>query len=323
MQGLDSQVGSCSQVTIEFLPEGADTMPTLGELVDQVVATLAGHSSDMPAMGSLIGSITPTSTEIAIDFGDTPGASRPNGYIEIGDEIIAISSFNPSTGVAQLGSWGRGQRGTVASSHDAGDMVTVRPRYPRKHVANTINQVVASSCPPLYAPRDLDPIETGAFVDVGYPLPADTMRVLRVDSTEDAPELVAERRLVRDWTVRSVGGQKLLQLNRCDTFASVLVTIAATPGRMTSESDDFVATTGLSESVADLVVFGAIARLILGIDLARQQITSVEAANRSDRIGVSSGSTVSRYYQALYTQRLEAEQTRLMQSYPITLLRRG
>lgn len=298
-------------------------MPDLGDLVDQTIATLYGHSTDMPALGSLVGGITDTSTEIAIDFGDAPGAARPNGFVEIGAELIAVASFDPGTGIARLGSWGRGQRGTKAVAHDAGAMVTVRPRYPRKHVADVLNQVVAASCPPLFAARDLPPIDLGAFVDIGYPLPADTVRVLRVDTTANAPELIAERRVVRNWTVRSVSGQQLLELPRGATFQTVQVTIATTPGRLVSEADDFATVTGLAESCADMVVMGAIARLILSIDLARQQVSSVEASARGDRIGVSTGSTISRYYQALYAQRLQSEQDRLLQTHPLTLLRRG
>jgi hypothetical protein len=298
-------------------------VPSLGDLIDEVIATLHGHSTDVPAMGTLVGPIDADSTELAIDFGDQPGASRPNGIVEIGSELIQVTRFDQSNGVATVPGWGRGQRGTVAQTHPAGVSITVRPRYPRVHVARAINQVVAASCPPLFAPRDLPPIETGAFVSLGYTLPQDTVRVLRVEVTPtDVPEYIAHRRVDRNWTVRNVAGTQLLELDRCETHQTVQVTIAAEPGVLVSEADDFTVT-GLSAAAADMVVFGALARLVLGIDLARQQVTSVEASARSDRIGVSSGTTISRYYQALYTQRLEAERDRLQSLYPLTLLRRG
>jgi hypothetical protein len=84
-------------------------------------------------------------------------------------------------------------------------------------------------------PRDLDPIDTGAFVDLGYPLPADTLRVLRVDVTDDWGGYLADRRLLRHWTVRTVAGTKLLEIPRYEVFQTVQVTIAANPGPLVDE----------------------------------------------------------------------------------------
>lgn len=298
-------------------------MTTFGELIDQTITTLHGHSTDQPALGTLVGDITATSTELALDFGDQPGASRPNGAIEIGRELIAISRYDATTGIATLAPWGRGQRGTTAVTHDAGDMVTVRPRYPRSHVANVLNQVIQAVCPPLYAPVDLPPFDTDALVGLGYPLPDDTLRVLRVEATDSGiAEELADRRVLRNWTVRNVAGTQLLEVDRHETFQTIQVTVAASPTRLVYDSDEFIES-GLPEYLVDLIQFGAIARLVLGGELARQQVTSVEANTRNDKVPAGSGTTISRYYQALFTQRLEAERDRLQSLYPLQLLRRG
>jgi hypothetical protein len=107
------------------------------------------------------------------------------------------------------------------------------------------------------------------------------------------------------------------------SFSTVNVTVATDPGRMVDEADDFQTVTGLPASCADLLVFGALGRLILGIEAARQQVTSVEAQNRADKTQPGSATTVARYWQALYQARLETERDRLQQSYPLQLLRRG
>src|SRR5690242_8088817 len=117
-------------------------MPSLGDLVDQVINELHGHTTDQPAAASLVGSITTDSTTLALDFGGVPWAGRPNGIIEIGDELLFVSAYDSVNSVASVPAWGRGYRGTTAQAHAAGSMVTVRPRYPRKHVAKVINQVV-------------------------------------------------------------------------------------------------------------------------------------------------------------------------------------
>lgn len=299
-------------------------MPTFGELKDAVIGELHGHTTDVPMMGTLIGSITPDATELALDFGDNPGAGRPNGIVEIDDELLVVTRYDANNGVATVPSWGRGHRGTVAAEHDEGAQVTVRPRYPRKRVGDVINQVIAASCPPLFAAEDLDEFDTGVVVDLGYPLPANTIRVLRVEATDAGmPPELACRRVLDNWTVRHVAGTQLLELPRWEVYQSVQVTVAADPGRLVNDADDFAAVTGLAESAADMVIFGALARLVLGSELARQQVTSVEAAQRNAQIQSGTGTTLSRYFQALYTQRLEFERDRLQQLHPLILLRRG
>lgn len=299
-------------------------MTTLGDLVDQVITELHGYTTDVPAAANLVGGITESSTELALDFGGVPWAGRPNGIVEIGDELLLVSSYDSANGVATVPSWGRGYRGTVAQAHDADSMVTVRPRYPRKHVGKIINQVVAGACPPLFSAVDMDEFDTGAFVGLGYDLPANTIRVLRVEATEtNLSEQLASRRLVRDWTVRSVAGTQKLQLDRGGVYETIQVTLACRPGEMTAESDDFATVTGLDPSCADMIVFGALARLILNADLARQQTTSVEAQARSEKVPAGSATTIARFYEAKYVQRLESERDRLQQQYPLTLLRRG
>jgi hypothetical protein len=295
---------------------------TFGDLTDEIISLLHGFV-DVPTMGTLTADLAADGTEAIFDFGDQPGAARPNGIVEIDRELLVVSRFDPASGKAQLTPWGRGHRSTVAAAHAAGSMVTVRPRFPRKRVGDAINETVRAACPPLYAPRDLDPIQTQGFVGLGYPLPDDTIRVLRVDATIPSPTFVGDRHVLRDWTVRTVAGQKLIELDANQAMMTVQVTIAAEPGALVDEADEFAATTGLQESTGDAVVFGTIARLILGQELARTQVMTVEAADRADKVPAGSAINISRFYQALYTQALTGELNKLNAMYPIQLLRRG
>lgn len=298
-------------------------MPAFGELIDDVVGILHGYV-DQPLVGTLTQPISATDTTMLLDFGDQPGAGRPNGVVEVDRELMVVSRFDASSGTATLTPWGRGHQSTVAATHAAGAKVTVRPRFPRTRVAGTINEVLRSSCPPLFAARDLAPIDTGTLIGLGYPLPDDTIRVLRVDETQTGlSDYIAHRAVYRHWTVRNVAGQQLLEVDRGQWMETLQVTIAASPGQLVNDTDDFATVTGLEESCADLAKFGALARLVMGAELARQQLSTVEANMRADKVPAGSGIQVSRYYQALYTQRLQAEQDRLNAKYPIQLLRRG
>jgi hypothetical protein len=297
-------------------------MPTLADLTDEIIAQLHGHV-DVPAMGTLTAPIDADDTVLTVDFGDAPGSARPNGVVEIGSELLVATRFDPSNGTLTLAPWGRGHRGTKAVAHPAGSMISVRPRYPRKRVAEAVNETLRASSPPLYAARDLDPIATGPLIGLGYELPDDTLRVLRVDATDVWGGALAERRLLRNWRVRNVAGTQLLEIDRNEVFQTLLVTIAANPAPLVADTDDFATVTGLPESCVDVVVYGALAKLVMGVELARQQVISPEAMERADKVPVQSGIAISRFYTALYQQRLAAEQDRLNQMYPLTLLRRG
>lgn len=299
-------------------------MPTLEDMIEETISTLHGHAADFPSTATLSGGITSSSASLTLDFGGVPWAGRPNGLVEVDDELILVSSYNDATGTAIVPPWGRGQRGTVAASHSANAMVTLRPRYPRAHVKRTLNSVIRESCPPLYRAQNLSVIQTGAIVEIGYPLPTNLIRVLRVEATDSLLSLdFANRRIVRHYEVRSVAGQQLLEIPKGEVYQDVLVTVATTPDNLVNPTDDFATVTGLPESAAGMVVFGAIARLILGPELAKQQASTVEASARGDKIQMGSATTVSRYYQALYTQRLQYVQDQLTQLYPPLLLRRG
>lgn len=299
-------------------------MTTFGEMTDEVINTLLGHGADQPSAATLSVAATAADTSLSLDFGTVPWAGRPNGLVEIGDELIFVSAYDPTSGVATVPAWGRGQQGTTAAAHAAGVKVTVRPRYARVHAKRAINSILVESSPPLYAATDLPVIATGTLLGLGYTLPANTIRVLRVEATDTLlPEEFAARRLIRNYTVRNIAGTQLLELPRDETYQNVLVTVAATPTAMVNDSDDFATVTGLPVQAAGMVVFGALARLVLGTELAKQQSSSVEANARNDKVQSGSATTISRYYQALYTQRLEFCRDLLNQMYPPILLRRG
>lgn len=296
-------------------------MPTFGDLIDEVVSNLYGHVG-FPSAGTLVGDVDDDSLELAIDFGDNPGAARPNGLIEVDRELIAVSRFNTQNGAATVaGRWGRGQRGTTAVPHTAGAMVTVNPRYPRQVVGNAINDALVEAADTIYGVRDLPPITIADQPDLGYPLPADTLRVLRVDLETDGP--FPARHSIRDWTLRVLAGTRELQLNRCSSYSTVHVTVATLPGRMVDETDDFAATTGFAESAKNLAVYGALSNLVLAGEAARLQLLSPEANNRADKVPAGSATALARLYKALFQQAKAAEQVRLQQAFPIQLLRKG
>lgn len=299
-------------------------MPSFGDLIDEVITTLAGYTTDVPAMGTLVDPVTDTDTSLTLDFGQNPGASRPNGLIEIDRELVLVNQYNPQTKVAVVPPWGRGQRGTSAAAHDGGSMVTVRPRYPRATVARTLNEIIAGTSPDLYGVAD-ETIVLDSVPDLAYPLPANALRVIRIEAEVEAA--YPYREMVQNWTVNTKASGLELELHhrmfQAYTQRTLTVSYATAPARLVNDDDDYLTVTTLPESTADVMVLGTLARLVLSAESARTQVATVEASARDDKIQPGSASSLAKTWMALYQQRLTSEIKGLQQRHPISIVRRA
>lgn len=297
-------------------------MPTFGQMIDECISMLLGYTQDWPGMGTLLQDVSPTDTMLQVDFGDTPGASRPNGVIEIDNELLLVSQYNVTTNILTVPSWGRGQRGTVAAAHPHGSRVTVRPRYPRQAVARTINEAISGLSPQLHGVVDAT-INISAIPNLSYPLPANTFKVLRIESVFNTEWPVS--RLIRDFHVNTAAGGPFLELAHRLVSPylnqTLTVTCATEPQPMVNESDDWAATTGLPTSAYDVVVLFACARLIATAEAARDQVGTVEASSRMDKIQPGSATNVAKLWLALAKDREQSEIMSLQSRYPLVLRR--
>lgn len=300
-------------------------MPSLGDLIDEVTATLAGYTSDIPAQATLVDSVTDTDNVLVLDFGDGVTNVRPSGLVEIDRELLMVSRWDASTGTAVVPPWGRGQRGTKPVAHAAGSRVTVRPRFPRQSVANVINEVIGGMAPDLHGVVDLDPIVINAIPDEAYPLPANTLKVLRIEA--EVNTVYPHRQLITNYRVNTKASGMELELQhrliQPYMWQTLTVTVATTPGRLVDDTDDYCTVTGLDQSTSDIPVLGAMARMVLAIEAARAQVATVEANTRSDRVAPGSVANLSKMYQALYTQRLANEVAAIQSRYPLVIRRIG
>jgi hypothetical protein len=195
----------------------------------------------------------------------------------------------------------------------------VNPKYPRRRVAQVINLVIAGMCPPLFG------VQTGQFqaqyLDWEYPLPATTRNLLKVEYRPWNAEIYDWRPLHSAYVKRDTGSPVLHVPTSAGLLAAeVRYTVAADPVPLVNDSDLFT-TTGLPESAIDVVSLGAIPRLVTTVDLARQQLNSVEPSERSLILPAGSGANAAKFYLQMYQMRLEAEATKLRQQYPLRVMR--
>lgn len=289
---------------------------TYGTLIDYIQGQLLGFVTDPPAYGTVTSTVAPNSLSIGLGLS---GDTIPQGIIEIDDELIFVSDYDENTATATVPPWGRGQQGSLATAHANGSRVTVNPHYPRRRVAQVVNQVIAGMCPPLFA------VQTGQFqaeyLTWEYALPASTRSLLKAEY-RPFNAAIYDWRPLRSAFVKRDSGSPVLHVPDMTGFlaAEVRYTVMADPTPLVNDSDLFTLT-GLPESAIDCVSLGAIPRLVTTADLARQQLNSVEPSERSLIVPAGSGAASGKFYLQLYQMRLEAEANKLRQQYPLKMMR--
>lgn len=289
-------------------------MPSFQDMCEETLGLLTDWSGSQAQTCSLLSPITSTDLSFTVD---DASAMSGRGLVEIDEELVVVKSLDPTAAIAMVPAWGRGQGVTTAAAHSAGARVTTAPRPPRSRIKQTLNQVVLGLYPDLWA---VSSVELPATIAAEYPLPAAARWI--VDLRWETPAAPSSWEKVRYWRVNT-------SANLVDFPTGVSVTVETVPvgqtirivwaGETTPMSlpgDDFAATTGLHAGVADLVVTAAAARLILGADLSRAQLGTVEQSDRNVVVPASAALTASRFLQQTYTVRVAAERRRLLATHP-------
>ena len=288
-------------------------MPSFGDMVEQTIGLLNDYTGQIPQQCSLIGSIGPTDTVIAVDDGNM----LARGLIEIDDELIYLSGFDLAGNTGAVPQWGRGQQGTTATTHATGARVTTTPRPPRDRVKKTINQVIASLYPDLYVVTT----DEQAGTDRGeYGLAATARFVIDIQTQFVGNPIEWER--VRWWRFNNAADPTDFPTGVSVTIPeiplgqTIRTVYAGEPNPLGNNSDDFETVTGLDAGAVDLVVFGAAADLLIGQEASRGQLATVEQAQRADKIQTGTSLATARFLKQEYTLRLMAEKRRLLAKYP-------
>lgn len=287
-------------------------MTTLEDLVQEVTLQLLGYTTKTEQVTSL--SRDATVDEDRLKVSDIDQVSR--GLIEIGDELIRIESVDRASSIAVVLPNGRGYRGTTAAAYTSGETVTMAPLVPRFQIKRAINDTIGAVYPTLFGVADTtftvdDPIK------IGWEIPAAAEAVLDVRWKD----LYGDWQRVRRWELENkaltadfASGKSLRITEAIPANQDVQVVYATRPTRMTdvSEFED----TGLDESVRELVVLGAVARLVPALDVARLSLKTVQADELDQPNQLGSALSVARELRKEFRERLAEERSILLSRYP-------
>lgn len=291
-------------------------MSTFNDLINEVGLNLAGYTMRQDRSTHVTTSVSSSATEIVI-------ASSENiakGLVEIGDELVWVDSFDRSNNTLVIAPYGRGFQGTTATSHAAGTRVTIAPTFPLQAIKRAINDTILAVYPDLFSVGYTTFTWSPAQNTYALPAEAETILSISYESIGASKEWTP----IRDWRSDIVAdiasfdsSSTVTVYSYVDPGRTVKVAYTRSPLTLDLSDDDFSLTTGLMESVKDVIVLGASYRLLSFVDPGRLTFSSPEADTQTGRIQFGSGTNTAKYVYALYTQRLQDEVRKLKKRYPV------
>ena len=290
-------------------------MSTFSQMVDQTLMHLHGYTTVQDVATYLTSDLNASATTLVV--ADTTAISR--GVIEIDNELIWADNVNSTTGAIAIPPYGRGYRGTTATAHPNGSRVVSSPMFPRKIVADSINDAIISVYPELFAVGETT-INYQPSINT-YSLPAGALDIIQISWQTTGPS--------REWLpVRRMRVDKHAATSEFTTGVSFSIYDHIVPGRpmrivytkepsaLVNPTDEFSTTTGLPRSCEDLIRLGASYRLVPFFDSPHLTGSSAEADFAAQQRGVGSSAQLSRYLLQMYQLRLAEEQKGLQHVYP-------
>lgn len=293
---------------------------TLADMKGRIKQMLQGYTRNQEQITWLTAPMTASDTSFTVDLSTVRLVTR--GLAEIGNELLLVSSFNQSTGVVTVaaGTNGRGRENTTAATHAVNDIVTMDPDYPKQRITEAINDTIQATYPDLYVMTSTDIPKLAAQYE--YAMPADSEDVLRVTADTIGPSRV--KFAVQNWRYNPqaqidsfLTTGKTIEIGDMITPGRTMhIVYTKKPGIFTSDSQDYETQVGYPERTADMIMFGAVARLLSGVESARLQQKSVESTERAAVVPTGAASNASQYFWNMYQKRLNEEIDRLHQLFP-------
>jgi hypothetical protein len=274
----------------------------------------------------LTGAIT-TTTQTTISVYDSNVVSR--GFVQIGDEIMYVNSTNNIDNIITLAPWGRGQRGTLATTHDNSSRVMVSPLFPRFEIKRAINDTLNSMYPSIFAIGQYQFPYIAARTT--YDLPDLVENVLSVTHHVIGPS--KEWLPVRAWQLDRTANPG--EWGTGGNFGKTLgIYSAVVPGRtvnvafskrptlfnitaLPSVNQEYSTVTGMPDYSEDVVIYGAAFRMISFLDPSRLGALSAEADVLDNQRGARSGENASRFLFNVYNTRLNEVAENQRRQFPI------
>jgi hypothetical protein len=289
---------------------------TFDQLTDATMLYLYGFTTLQDQATYLTSNVSASATTLPV--ADATTISR--GVLEIGDELIWADTVDTTALTATVPPYGRGYRGTTATTHASGTRVVSSPLFPRTLVKQALNQAITAVFPDLMA------LGTTTFTYSPtvstFALPAGALDVIQVSWQSIGPS--REWFPIRRWrvdkhanTTAFASGATISVYDQIVPGRTVQVVYTKQPSQLVNASDEFSTVTGLPASSEDVIRLGAAYRMVPFFDSPHLSGMSAEADFAANQRPVGASAQLGRFLLQQYQVRLTEEARRLQSIYPI------
>ena len=299
-------------------------MPTLAS--DLVAATKRHLLSGVREELDILAANITTTTAASFTSTDAANGIQTGALLEIGLELMYVRSVSGTT-VNVL----RGQGGTTATTHTAGAIVTVNPRFPTFNVLQELNNEIGSLSAPSNGLYKIVTLDVTWGSQNGYDLTSSTEVIDILDvAWEDYGS-------TRNWVDVPPGQYRLHRNMNTGEFASgnaiVFYGTVVTPGRtvrvrykapftaLAALADDVQTVSGLPATANDIPPLGAAARLAGPGEVRRTFVDGQGDPRSDDDVPAGSRLNAASWLLARRQTRIGEEASRLARRFPASRAR--
>jgi hypothetical protein len=290
---------------------------TLLDLVNEVLDQMYSFVQVKDRHVYLDGDIDASQTTIVLDSATSAKQVQPGQLLQLGTddtvatELVRVRSVDAQSATVTVV---RGVRGTTAAAWSAASAeILVDPEFPKHNVIREINNTLASFAPDIHSYATFETVVDAMYIN-GYTLPAGALGVVSVQYLPTGYDDNWQR--VRRWKFDPVNNSvSVFQV--MEPGQGLRIRYRKSAGTMSATTNELGTHAGLEDSVKDLVVLGAVYRLLLGRASGRVVDDRAETlSNASQRTADPVMAAVRQVY-ALFQQRMISERERQRLANPV------
>lgn len=278
---------------------------------------LTNYIEEQATLGAALNS-TETVVSFALPSATVPGVVAGT-TIEVGTELMYV--FSVTSGAATVR---RGYKGSEASSHAIGSLVTVNPKFPAYQILDAINHELRDLSSPQHGLFQVKTVDlTFSASQDGYDMTGVTDDILEIyqvtysdPGSENSEPAITNYKLLKNRNVSSFASGYALVLYG-DAWPGQSVRVEYKTGFATlPTSSTALSTTGLHSEAYDLPALGAALRLMSSRPIRREFLDEQGVSREVAEVPPGAISASIRDLKELKTSRVNAEVARLHSQYP-------
>lgn len=291
---------------------------TVDTMIDRILNKLRGNYG-MGEIDVLNGSINDTETSLTST--SATGGIRTGAVIEIDSELMLVTSVSGTTVNIR-----RGINGSTAATHTDSTLIYVSPRFPRQQVLEAQRDEIRSWDHNLYQEGELTFTVDPDSITFEFDLDSvtDFIKPLALYRENSDGHYVEEPkyRVIRASTSDFASGYAIKLPHKVYDYTSYYFLYAAEFDLSTfTTATDLEATVGLSVGMLEIVEYGSMYRLTVGMEARRVNRQNQGQSRDAREVREGAAFQTSAGYRQLAMEAKNREVTRLLSQHPMKIRR--